>query len=534
MRKLLLISTSVFWALQLSVASTYYVATNGVNTHAGSSAAPWKTVVYGSSKLKDGDTLRIKPGTYIETEMVEIPENNISVLADDPINRPTIDFNDKMNYYTRYVEAYGRSNFSWDGVNIKNAGGSERGAINLGFWYSSNTGTRATGITIKNCDITYAYNAAIRWMHCDNILIENVYTFQCAQLNADRKNTYNHPHILLGYWSNNVIQRNCRVIQNHGEGIGPYVGCTNWIIENCEVADNYKINVYVDSEVGSCIVRNNLLYNTGYYVIGGTTNQQPSGVRVANEVSDFVGWGGISDPSKYLVQNVDIYNNIILNCNTGIEIFPYNNGPFQLTNSTISNNTIVGTVDNTSGIYITAPGAKEIRNNIVYNTYGITLNQHAVFSNNYIVNPLFVNGTGFVAENYKLAENSPCINVGTTIAKITTDYEGNLRPTGSAYELGAYEFTAPAALENPFRKLPNEIIFTQNFTDHKVSIRLNSWPQSKNTHISIVDLTGRSIVDKTFFAVDTFELSTDNIPAGMYVLYVKNGKQTSAKKIIIK
>lgn len=130
MRKLLLISTTVFLALQLSVASTYYVATNGVNTHAGSSAAPWKTVVYGSSKLKDGDTLRIKPGTYLETEMVEIPENNISVLADDPINRPTIDFNDKMNYYTRYVEAYGRSNFTWDGVNIKNAGGSEYFAPN--------------------------------------------------------------------------------------------------------------------------------------------------------------------------------------------------------------------------------------------------------------------------------------------------------------------------------------------------------------------------------------------------------------------
>ncbi len=534
MKKILLIVLIVILGPQISNAGTYYVATTGNNNYAGSSSAPWKTVAYGVSKLKSEDELRIKAGTYSENK-ITVLANYITIIADDPNNRPTIDFNDKNNVNSRYVEAYGRSYFTWDGVNIKNAGGADKGAINLGFWYASNTGTRATGITIKNCDITYAYNAAIRWMHCDNILIENVNTYECAQMNADRKNTNNHPHVILGFWSNNVIHRNCRVIRNHGEGVGPYVGCTNWIIENCEVADNYKINVYVDSEIGSCIVRNNLLYNTGYYVAGGTTNQQPSGVRVANEVSDFVGWGGVSDPSKYLVQNVDIYNNIILNCNTGIEIFPYNNGPFQLTNSTISNNTIVGTVDNTSGIYITAPGVKEIRNNIVYNTYGITLNQYAVFSGNYINNPQFINGTGFAADNYKLASNSPCINAGTTISKFSTDYEGNLRPAGNAYDIGAYEFVAIAnSLINPFKNLSDEIILTQNATDRNLYIRIKNSTQNKNTRISIVDLNGKNIVEKNFFADEPIELSTQNIHAGVYLVVVKNNQYTSTKKFIIK
>lgn len=520
----------LFLNLQVSNAATYYVSTTGNNNSAGSNSAPWKTVTYGVSKLVAGDILRIKAGTYIETAKINITKSNVTIVADDPTNRPTIDFQDRTNTRSRYVASYGCSGVTWDGVNIINAGGNEKGAIAFD---GTSVTKKITGWTIKNCDITYAFNAAIRWQYADNILIENVYASQCAQMNVDRKNTNNHPHIILGFWSNNVIQRNCRVIQNHGEGMGPYVDCSNWIIENCTVADNYKINIYVDTEVGNCIVRNNLIYTTAYYVVGGTTDQRSSGVRIANEISDFVGWGGVSDPTKFLVQNVDVYNNIILNCRTGIEIFPYNNGPFTLTNSTISNNTIVGTTEGTSGVYIKVPGAVELRNNIVYNTNGVSYGLGVTASNNKTTNPLFVVGTGIVPENYKLANGSPCINAGYTITKVTTDFWGTARPYGATYDIGAHESTIVTSI------IPVEgLCSVKTYPNPVIDILNINWDENlENTTIFLFDITGKQIyIQKVDRNVNQFSINFKELKLkqGIYFLKLISDQEESTIKIVKK
>jgi hypothetical protein len=52
--------------------------------------------------------------------------------------------------------------------------------------------------------------------------------------------------------------------------------------------------------------------------------------------------------------------------------------------------------------------------------------------------PLFVtNGS-----DYHLQSSSPAKDAGTTIATVTTDKDGNARPQGSAYDIGAYELLA--------------------------------------------------------------------------------------------
>jgi|GEM_PF-1486409 len=426
-----------------TASNVYYVSLTGNNANAGTKIAPWRTMVYSAAQLKAGDTLRVMPGTYNEIAKVAIYAGNIAFKADTPNNRPTIDFNDRNNAVGRYVDGYGYSNVSWDGINITNAGGGDRAAINFGIWYPTGwTGTHLQNWTIKNCDISYAYNAAVRWMNVDNVLIENVYATECAQLNANGLDLLGHPHIILGFFSNSVTVRNCRIIRNYGEGVGPYVGCANWLIENNTVADNFTVNVYVDTEVGNCIVRNNLIYNTTF-----NSGQIPCGIRIANEVSDLP--YGYQDPSKFLVSNVEIYNNIILNVKRGIEAFPYWDGPFQLTNSVISNNTIATTTGNSRGLFLTVPGSYQVRNNIVYNTTGITLGPAATASNNYTSDPIFVNGTGINPANYMLAAGSPCIDTGIAVASVTTDFGGTARPYNSTYDIGAYEFNGPVVLPPP-------------------------------------------------------------------------------------
>jgi len=425
-----------------------FVSPYGSDNNDGSTLSPWKTVAYAASQLQSNQTLRIKAGTYLETAMVTFTPgcSNITIMADDPNNRPTIDFNDRYNYNSRYVAANKINHFTWDGVNIANAGGDQKGAIHFGTWYPTfwSTEPRQTDITIKNCDITYSYNAAIRWMYCDNIVIDNVYGYECGQINADRKGTNGWPHAILGYWSDSVTIKNCRIIRNHGEGVGPFTGCSNWLMEYNVAADNNGINYYIDTEIGNCILRNNIAYYTDYYVQGGNPQQRNCGVRIANEVSDLP--YNAYDPKRFLVQNVEIYNNVILNCRSGIEAFPYQWGPFQLKNSIIANNTIVSSANADYGVYFTVPGVYEIKNNIIYKSAkGITLPTTATASNNYTGDPEFMSGTGIKPQNYKLKIGSPCIDAGETISTITTDYWGTERPNG-LYDIGAHEYTTPIAV----------------------------------------------------------------------------------------
>lgn len=44
--------------------------------------------------------------------------------------------------------------------------------------------------------------------------------------------------------------------------------------------------------------------------------------------------------------------------------------------------------------------------------------------------------------NYRLLPNSPCINAGTDLG-ITTDFDGNPRPQGNGFDIGAFEFGIP-------------------------------------------------------------------------------------------
>lgn len=75
-------------------------------------------------------------------------------------------------------------------------------------------------------------------------------------------------------------------------------------------------------------------------------------------------------------------------------------------------------------------------------------------------NNVFTTDAGFVnvqssggvitgTPDFHLLPNSPCINTGTILSELGFDYEGNIRPVGSAVDIGAFEFLgAPAAITN--------------------------------------------------------------------------------------
>src|SRR3989344_2351557 len=87
-------------------------------------------------------------------------------------------------------------------------------------------------------------------------------------------------------------------------------------------------------------------------------------------------------------------------------------------------------------------GAPAVRNNICYGnvTNSIHVANGATTANadhNLYTNPSFVNAG---SNDFHLQSNSPAINAGSTLSEVTTDFDGVLRPQGSAYDIGVYEY----------------------------------------------------------------------------------------------
>lgn len=64
--------------------ATYYVATSGSNSAAGTNAAPWQTIRYAVNRASSGDTVIVKPGTYTQTnsdtDQIK-PKNGVTLRA---------------------------------------------------------------------------------------------------------------------------------------------------------------------------------------------------------------------------------------------------------------------------------------------------------------------------------------------------------------------------------------------------------------------------------------------------------------------
>jgi hypothetical protein len=54
-------------------------------------------------------------------------------------------------------------------------------------------------------------------------------------------------------------------------------------------------------------------------------------------------------------------------------------------------------------------------------------------------NPMFINAGGMFPQDYRLQDDSPCIDVGSSDAAPATDIDGNSRPCGARVDMGAYE-----------------------------------------------------------------------------------------------
>lgn len=401
------------------LATNYYVATTGNNSHNGSLSTPWKTIQKAAAVAGAGDHVYVKKGTYY---------NNV-VIANSGTSGSWLTF-----------DAYP---------------GDEHQVIleNAFFKLAQKNYVRISGMKVQN-----GHNGFNIEGPCEGIQISNNHTFNTFSSGiiawgvpfGSDPGDYNNIHNLKIL--NNKVEKACN------GGWNECITLANGVV-NFEIADNEVFNggdpvnggegIDLKAGVRNGSVHDNYIHGLtrrGIYLdAGGTLGFTPPSVRdidvYNNKVTNCVGAGmAIMTEGSGSVYDINIYNNLFYeNTEDGMMYYKHPVGTGSVYNCHLTNNTIYN--NGRYGILVNFTGATNltVRNNISYNNsnnnYSRTNGSGATSNNLFGSNPLFINaGTA----NFELQSGSPAINTGTSTQAPSVDYNGDSRV--GQVDIGAFEY----------------------------------------------------------------------------------------------
>jgi hypothetical protein len=526
----------------ITSAAEYYVSQSGNDNNAGTLNSPFKTINKGVKKLKAGDILYVRNGTYVESIYVEqsgTSNSPITIMA-YPGESPVIDGMDKL------------PNTNWGFLLLL-----EGNYIHV------------SGFEVKNCNITGKYlggGAVVllgqhnkvshmkvhhSWengiLACgDYGIIEDCQVWQCAYSNSK-----NPGSPAAGYWStgisaarspvdgittNAILRRNI-VYNNWGEGLSSFEA-EGTLIEDNIVYDNWSVNLYV-SDTRNALVQRNIVYNTPNNVVG-----QRRPFTLGDERAD-----------KPRSANNTVINNFIYNAD--LWAFWSTGVPGSgLDNVLIANNTIVN-----GQLEIGASTADQAYNKSGTIVDNIFLNEkgdpwqimgslaNLTFSHNLWSKspPKGLTGTGDVvgdprlaktggtgvgeltADYFKLLETSPAIDKGIVVNNVSEDFFGN--PRGSMPDIGAFEYNPPVTGNILPNLEPNDsesALITVN--QSMLIVHLSS--NNKYNNICLYNLLGVPVLNQKL--TDT-EYTTDisMLTPGIYIIVLSGDISQQKLKVFM-
>jgi len=387
-----------------------FVSPLGSDSNPGTAAAPWQTLQKSANSVNPGDVVTVRAGNYVGFDLRRDGTSAapISFLADPGVNITQ------------------RNAVTADGINLESA----------------------DYITIDGFTVNSMPRAGIRSVTNQHVTIRNNH----ADLNA----TWG---IFTGFSDDLLIENNVtsRSQTQHGiyvsnSGDRPILrGNISWGNAGAGIHMNGDISQGGDGIISSALVENNVIYDNG--TLGG------SGINCDG------------------VQNSRIQNNLIYNNHaSGISLYRIDGGGSSSSNVVV-NNTIVQASDARWALNIqNASTSNLVLNNILYNNHSfrgsIDISSDSlpglVSDYNVLMNRMTTNGgttvltlaqwqaaTGqdshslvatpaqlFVnpgANDYHLSATSAAIDRGTSQSAPARDIEQNPRPSGAAWDIGAYE-----------------------------------------------------------------------------------------------
>ena len=391
--------------------AAYWVAVNGSDGQSGSQTLPWRTLQHAADQVAAGDTVHVMAGTYRGFDL------RTSGNAQHPIRflaQPGVVINQN-------------NPVTIDGINLEGA----------------------DYVVIDGFEITAATRAGIRSVENHHVTLTN-----------------NHAHD-NGRW-------------------GIFTGFSDDLLIEGNITTNSGIEhgIYVSNSADRPVIRNNLIYGNranGIHM-NGDGSLGGDGViweaLVEGNVIYNNGTGGGSGINGDGLVNSIIRNNLIYNTHSsGISLYQIDGGE-PATGNLVVGNTVIVASDGRWGLNIQdGSTGNTILNNVFYSHHSFrgavnispdslpgTVSDYNVVEDRFTTtdgdtsmtfaawraatgldahslvgtpNDLFVDPAG---GDFHLKPGSAAINAGVAVTGWTLDFEGQPRPMGSGYDIGADEF----------------------------------------------------------------------------------------------
>ncbi len=399
----------------ISILSTYFVQANaaeffvsksGNDSNTGSLASPFLTIQKGIAQLNlatkgQAHTLYIRQGTYAETlngvtsgtswaTPITISGYLNEVVTLNPSTCEIINFSATQQYNIF-------KNMVLDGTNL--------------------------GKSLSNG----CYNISLRgnYLRFENLEVKN------SPWNGIIGSGSYHEFLNLKVHDNGLWAS----LAGYGPGNnGVYLTTNNSLIDGGEYYENACFGVRFLDSGASTSANNNIVRNAKIHHNG-------RGVAFGGTAICGSGGGGIVLGDT----NNSAFNNLVYNNYWGISTA--GGGGRQVIAPLFYNNTLYA---NLYSMHINGDAVNaQVINNIFYQTsYNANSGAGTIFTNNLcypsttfcniVADPKFTNAA---ALDFSLQSTSPAIDKGATLSKVPMDKLGVRRPQGSAYDIGAYEFT---------------------------------------------------------------------------------------------
>ncbi|MHC4713423.1 MAG: putative Ig domain-containing protein [Planctomycetota bacterium] len=418
---------------------TYYVATDGNDNDDGSSGSPWATLQHAVDTIQPGDSVIVEPGTYVGCRIMSSggaaavktlkAQTAGTVLLDQPSSSASHDG-------ILEIEGPGQTVSYWviEGFDVDGQSQTYRG-IDV---------RETTHITVRECTVTDAYTTGIFAAFSDYMLVENNESYNNGEHAIYVNNSADYGTVRSNVAHDNTsgcIHMNGDVSMG-GDGVMSY-----WLVEK-----NTCYNTPSSAGINCDGVSDSKILNNIVYDVNG------------NGISLYA-WDGAEGSSRNLV-----YNNTVVMPSTGrwaIDIPTALYSQPDPTGNKIKNNILYnahatrGSIETYSS---SVPGFESDYNVVVdrfsidegsstitlsqWQSYGYDLNSITATPSELFVDP--------GAHDYHLKTGAPAIDAGTTLAEVTDDFDGNSRPQGDGYDIGAYEVpSGPADLVITTTSLPD-------------------------------------------------------------------------------
>lgn len=449
--------------LEASGGKVYYVSPTGSDTNPGTITKPWKTIQKAANTMVAGDSTTVLAGNY--NERVKVTNSGTAGMPIAYWAQGTV----TMNGFTV------RANY----ISLKGFDISNTGTFSGDGWGPDQWGIYLEGknCMIENNYVHYATRGGIvlratitNEAMTSNCVVRNNRLYRNSQVGIE---VYGTSHLIEGneiwgtiqyhpLWSNpptwvdadgmrffgggHTFRRNYihDISYRDPENVNPHIDCFQTWSDTDHLA-GHDI-VFEENFCKNLEVKDAQAFGKGFMLWGA------SNLIIRNNIIQ--SFCGINAQSS---QNLTIVNNTFASDLS----FPPDYGPVgvnlkQTPNSVVKNSIFYDfrsysiNVDDS----ISQQGA-DIGYNMMYRSDARSPSGSYYPTDLWRVNPMFVNLT---SGDFHLQPSSPAVDAGISLAIVTNDFDGTLRPQGARYDIGAYELlvsrTTTSLVYLPLLRLP--------------------------------------------------------------------------------